>query len=68
MLTDILWFWMAAVKFAIKSIWDSLPGPWYVKLILIIITQAIPGPQDELLLFAIMALFRYIKKRRAARA
>lgn len=56
------WYWYVARQAAL-DLWRGLPGPWYVKVLLIIATQLIPGPQDELALIAIVAWSR----RRAAR-
>jgi hypothetical protein len=41
------WYWLW-VKAGARRIWDDLPGPWYVKILLIVITQVvIPGPLDD---------------------
>jgi len=43
----ILWYWLW-VKACARRIWDDLPGPWYVKILLIVVTQVvIPGPLDD---------------------
>jgi len=44
--------------------WRALPGPWPVKLVLIIVCTAIPGPQDELLLIALTAACRAWRSKR----
>ena len=49
----------------VKDTWDSLPGPRWLRVALIVVCLAIPGPQDELLLLAILAASRAIRKRRA---
>jgi hypothetical protein len=51
-------------EFWILATWNGLPGPWWVKAILITVCLAIPGPQDELLLIAVTAGCRAWKARR----
>lgn len=63
---DLAAFWARAVwTFGIKPTWNGLPGPWWVRVVLVAVCLAIPGPQDELLLIAITAACR---RYRAARA
>jgi hypothetical protein len=64
-LADLAGWWWAAVVAMGRAAWDALPGPWYVKAALIVITQLIPGPQDELLLLAIVAVCRRLRAHRA---
>lgn len=60
-------WWAYVVRYEAREMWRALPGPWWVKVLLIVVTQAIPGPQDEILLLAICAACRKRKARRAAR-
>ncbi len=59
--------WYAyAVWFTVLEMWRDLPGPWWVKLLLVAVTVAIPGPQDELLLLAVIKVCRVWRKRQRA--
>jgi len=60
------WYWLA-MRLTALDLWNALPGPWWVKVLVLVITQVIPGPQDELLLLAVVAVCRKIKARRATR-
>lgn len=57
-------WWAYVVRYEARELWRALPGPWWVKVLLIIVTQAIPGPQDEALLLLIVAICRKCKARR----
>jgi hypothetical protein len=52
----VLWF------FALR-LWHDLPGPTPVKIALIAVCFAIPGPLDEIALIALPAAARKIRKR-----
>jgi hypothetical protein len=60
------WWAFLACRFA-RQTWDSLPGPWPVRVLLISACLAIPGPADELALAAVVAVCRARKARRNAR-
>jgi hypothetical protein len=61
-------FWWAVIKWQARELWDSLPGPWPVKILILIITEiAIPGPLDDVVLIAAVAAWRKYRTRRAAR-
>ena len=45
--------------------WRDLPGPWFVKVLLIAVCLAIPGGFDEI---ALIALARYFRARKARQA
>jgi hypothetical protein len=70
MIQDIFWWWTWAVIFYARAIWDDLPGPWWMKVIILIVTQILlPGPIDDigvLLLIAGVRAFRRYLARRAA--
>lgn len=58
--------WYAfVVWFLVRQIWRDLPGPWWVKVLILVVTQLIPGPQDELLLLAVLAVVRKYRTRQA---
>ena len=63
---DVALWWATAVWFAAKAAWDELPGPWWVKLLLIAVTQAIPGGADEFLLFGGIRAGRWFWRRYGA--
>lgn len=58
-----LWTWDA-----IRQTYRDMPGPWWVKLVIVIICLAIPGPQDELLLVLASRAFRAWRKRQAGKS
>jgi hypothetical protein len=60
-------FWWAVAKWQARELWDSLPGPWYVKALIIVICLAIPGQVDEIAIVAVTAAWRKYRTRRAAR-
>ena len=57
-------WWGFVLRYEARELWRALPGPWWVKVLLLVITQAIPGPQDEVLLLLIVAACRKRKARR----
>lgn len=63
MSSALSWYWFV-IKWEVRELWRALPGPWYVKASLLIITQLIPGPQDEILLLLVLAV---LQKRREKR-
>jgi hypothetical protein len=54
------------VRFYLLETWRGLPGPWPVKLLLIAVCLAIPGPQDEILLLLVTQALRVRRARRVA--
>jgi hypothetical protein len=60
-------WWVFLAGYYAKQLWHDLPGPWWVKIILVIICIAIPGPADEMILVALPGLCRKVRARRAAR-
>lgn len=61
-------FALYAVWFAMKKLFMSLPGPVWVKAILIVLCIAIPGPLDEIVLVALPVVCRKLRARRAGRS
>jgi len=51
-------------RYYLRQMWDDMPGPWPVKLLLVTVCLAIPGPQDELALIAFTRLCRAWRARR----
>jgi hypothetical protein len=49
-------------RYYARRTWDDLPGPWPVKVALILVCVAIPGQLDEI---ALIALTRACRKHRA---
>lgn len=58
-------WWAFLARYYARQLWDSLPGPWPVRVLLIGACLAIPGPADEIALAAVVAACR-ARKRRAA--
>lgn len=56
---------ITCARVAVRDLYDSLPGPWWLRVALVAVCLAIPGPQDELLLLAVVALSRRIKRYRS---
>jgi hypothetical protein len=54
-------------RYYVRQTWRDMPGPWPVKVALIVITVAIPGPQDEIALIALTRIFRAWRARQARR-
>ena len=50
-----------------REMYRALPGPHWVKVGIIAVCFAIPGPQDEILLVAILAACRYFRYRKMRR-
>jgi len=67
-LTQTIWHaWPVYVtRYYIRRTWDDLPGPWWVKTLLIAVCLAIPGPQDEIALIAITRICRAWRARTTA--
>ena len=55
---DLAAWWWHVAKVTALDYWESLPGPWPVKVLLIAVCLAIPGQVDELILLAVVAWFR----------
>ena len=49
---------------ALRRAWAGLPGPWWVKILLIAACQLIPGGFDEWALLAGTAAWRKYRTRR----
>jgi hypothetical protein len=62
----VISWWAYVLRYEARELWRALPGPWWVKVLLLIATQAIPGPQDEIALLLIMAALRKRRARIAA--
>jgi hypothetical protein len=58
----VISWWAYVLKHEAREMWRALPGPWWCKVLLIIVTQAIPGPQDEI---ALLLICGWLRKRRA---
>ncbi len=61
---DIPSWYALWLRKAVKDTYNGLPGPWWCKVLLIVICLAIPGPQDEILLIAVTAIYRAYRARR----
>jgi hypothetical protein len=57
--------WWLGAKLAARELWDDLPGPWYVKILIIIACQLIPGQFDDIAVIAIARAWRRYKTRKA---
>jgi hypothetical protein len=59
------WYALAAWC-AMLQTWHDMPGPWWVKVALVAVCLAIPGPQDEILLILLTRVFRAWRARQSA--
>ena len=63
-MTDVIGWWVYVARTQARELWDALPGPWPVKVLLIVACQAIPGPLDEIAVVAIAAARRHRSRER----
>lgn len=63
----VIGWWAYVVRYEAREMWRALPGPWPVKVLLIIACQAIPGPFDEVAVIAIAAARRRRAQERGTR-
>ncbi len=49
----------------VRALWSALPGPWWVKALLLALCLAIPGPGDEIALCAVAGVLAARKMRRS---
>jgi hypothetical protein len=61
------WWWLV-LRYALRDLWDGLPGPWWCKVALVAVCTAIPGGLDEVVLLALTAAWRRWRARRQAAA
>lgn len=62
-MSDVIGWWAYVVRYEAREAWRALPGPWPVKVLLIVACQAIPGPLDEIALVALSAAWRRRKRK-----
>jgi hypothetical protein len=63
---DVAGWWWLAVRVCAADLWQWLPGPWPVKVLLLAILAAgqyIPGELDELLFIAAIAAAKRLTAR-----
>ena len=63
-MTEVVSWWAYVIRYEAREMWRALPGPWPVKVLLVVACQAIPGPLDEIALLAVVAA---VRKRRSSR-
>jgi hypothetical protein len=65
-----LWhFWpVFCARDLVAGMWRALPGPWWVKILLLVICQLIPGGFDEWALIAGTRAYRTWRAHRQAAA
>lgn len=44
-------------RYYARQLWNNLPGPWWVKVLLVAVCIAIPGPADEIILCMLPGLW-----------
>jgi hypothetical protein len=57
-------FYLAWLWDQVKETYYAMPGPWWVKFLIVAICLAIPGPGDEALLLLGLALARKRRRRK----
>jgi hypothetical protein len=50
------------IKFEAIKTWQSVPGPWFVKVVILAVLIAIPGGFDEIIFFAALAAWRSVRR------
>jgi len=55
---DVIRWWTHVISVQARDMWTALPGPWPVKVLLIVACQLIPGPLDEIALITVAAAWR----------
>lgn len=63
-MADVAAWWWLVTRITARQFWDALPGPWPVKVTLLVVCVAIPGGFDELVLLAVVAWWRRQKGRK----
>lgn len=63
-MTGVASWWAYVLRYEARELWRALPGPWWVKVLLIVVLSLIPGQFDEVIFLAVLSALR---KRRAAR-
>jgi hypothetical protein len=63
--SDLASWWWTVARYEARELWRALPGPWWAKALLLAVTVAIPGPQDEVILLLVVAAFRRRQARKA---
>lgn len=54
------------VRYYVREMYRAMPGPWWVKVLLIVACQLIPGGFDEIALIAVTRAWRVWRVRRQA--
>ena len=63
-MTAVISWWAYVVRYEARATWEAMPGPWPVKVALIVVLAAIPGQLDEIAFFAVLGA---VRKRQARR-
>lgn len=63
-MTGVASWWAYVLRYEARELWRALPGPWWVKVLLLVVLSAIPGQFDEVIFLAVLSALR---KRRARR-
>ena len=66
-MTDLVSWWGYVLRYEARELWRALPGPWWVKALLITVCLAIPGPADEVILLGAISLCRARRRRSGGR-
>ena len=61
---EVIDWWAYVLKYEAREFWRALPGPWWCKVLLLVILQLIPGELDEILLLVVLG---WLRKRRASK-
>lgn len=60
-LADVARWWLYVVRVSVRDGWRWLPGPWWVKVLLLVLLaagQLIPGELDEYLFLLLIGLIK----------
>ena len=57
-MTAVAGWWAYVLRYEAREVWRALPGPWWVRVLLVAVCVAIPGPADEIALVAVAGWLR----------
>ena len=64
-MTGVVSWWAYVIRYEAREMWRAMPGPWWCKVLLLVLLLAVPGQLDEIVFLAVLSALR---KRRARRA
>ena len=62
---ELVSWWWYVIRYECRETWQSMPGPWPVKVVTLAVLLAVPGQLDEVIFFAVLGALRKRQARRA---